>query len=60
MPRSDSDPLLVFVSREDRTASRLLAFDAGADDYVTKPYEMEELLARLRAILRRSGRRGTR
>ncbi|HET8621076.1 MAG TPA: response regulator transcription factor [Acidimicrobiales bacterium] len=56
--RSDSDPLLVFVSREARTASRLLAFDAGADDYVTKPYEMEELLARLRAILRRSGRNG--
>jgi two-component system OmpR family response regulator len=56
--RSHSDPLLVFVSREDRTTSRLLAFDAGADDYVTKPYEMEELLARLRAILRRSGRNG--
>jgi two-component system OmpR family response regulator len=56
--RSHSDPLLVFVSREDRTVSRLLAFDAGADDYVTKPYDMEELLARLRAVLRRSGRNG--
>jgi two-component system, OmpR family, response regulator len=56
--RAHSDPLLVFVTREDRTASRLLAFDAGADDYVTKPYEMEELLARLRAVLRRSGRYG--
>ena len=56
--RAHSDPLLVFVTRDDRTASRLLAFDAGADDYVTKPYEMEELLARLRAVLRRSGRYG--
>ena len=56
--RAHSDPLLVFVTRDDSTASRLLAFDAGADDYVTKPYEMEELLARLRAALRRSGRYG--
>jgi DNA-binding response OmpR family regulator len=56
--RAHSDPLLVFVSREHRMASRLLAFDAGADDYVTKPYEFEELLARLRAVLRRSGRHG--
>jgi two-component system, OmpR family, response regulator len=56
--RAQSDPLLVFVSREHCTATRLLAFDAGADDYVTKPYEVEELLARLRAVLRRSGRLG--
>jgi two-component system, OmpR family, response regulator len=54
--RAHSDPLLVFVSREHRMASRLLAFEAGAHDYVTKPYEFEELLARLRAVLRRSGR----
>jgi two-component system, OmpR family, response regulator len=56
--REHGDPLLVFVTREERTSSRLLAFDAGADDYITKPYEVEELLARLRAVLRRSGRLG--
>jgi DNA-binding response OmpR family regulator len=56
--REQSDPLLVFLTREDRSPSRLLAFDAGADDYVIKPYELEELLARMRAALRRSGRLG--
>ena len=56
--RAHSDPLLVFVTADDRTSTRLAAFEAGADDYVTKPYEVDELLARIRAILRRSGRLG--
>ena len=56
--RAQSDPLLVFVSRDHRLESRLLAFEAGADDYVTKPYQLEELLARLQAVLQRSGRHG--
>jgi CheY-like chemotaxis protein len=56
--RAHSDPLLVLVSGEDRTASLLRAFEVGADDHVTKAYDIEELLACLRAVLRRSGRLG--
>ena len=46
-------PVLVLSAREDE-ASKVAALDAGADDYVTKPFGMEELLARLRAALRRA------
>lgn len=48
-----SMPVLVLTAR-DRWNDKVLAFDAGADDYVSKPFHMEELLARLRALLRRS------
>lgn len=47
-------PVLVLSARGDWT-TRVEAIDAGADDYLVKPFAMEELLARLRAILRRSG-----
>ncbi|MFC0283063.1 winged helix-turn-helix domain-containing protein [Camelimonas abortus] len=46
-------PVLVLTAR-DRWNDKVLAFDAGADDYVSKPFHMEELLARLRALLRRA------
>ncbi|MEV7775736.1 response regulator [Kitasatospora sp. NPDC086791] len=45
-------PIIVLTGRAD-IADKLRAFDAGADDYVTKPFVMDELLARLRAVLRR-------
>lgn len=48
-----SVPVLI-LSVRDQEASKLNAFDAGADDYVTKPFSTAELLARLRAILNRS------
>jgi two-component system KDP operon response regulator KdpE len=49
-----SAPILILsVVGEDR--EKVAALDAGADDYVTKPFSVEELLARLRAVLRRAG-----
>ncbi len=46
-------PILVLSAREDESA-KVAALDAGADDYVTKPFGMDELLARVRAALRRA------
>jgi two-component system KDP operon response regulator KdpE len=45
-------PVIVLTARE-RAADKVAALDAGADDYVTKPFDTEELLARVRAALRR-------
>jgi two-component system KDP operon response regulator KdpE len=45
-------PVLVLSARADST-DKVAALDAGADDYVTKPFDMAELLARLRAVVRR-------
>lgn len=47
-------PILVLSGRTD-SGDKVDALDAGADDYVTKPFGMDELLARLRAMLRRTG-----
>jgi two-component system KDP operon response regulator KdpE len=49
--RNDSVPIVVLSSRGDE-AGKVQALDLGADDYITKPFGMEELLARLRAALR--------
>jgi two-component system OmpR family response regulator len=46
-------PVLVLTAR-DRWSEKVAGMDAGADDYVAKPFNMEELLARVRALLRRS------
>lgn len=48
-----SVPVLVLSARDEQ-AEKVAALDAGADDYVTKPFGMDELLARLRAAVRRS------
>src|SRR5207244_345939 len=45
---------IVILSVRDREADKVAALDAGADDYVTKPFGMDELLARIRAAIRRS------
>lgn len=51
--RKDSTPVLVVTAR-DAVADRIKGLDAGADDYVLKPYDIDELLARIRALTRRS------
>jgi two-component system OmpR family response regulator len=47
---------VVFLTAADGLDDRLAGFEAGGDDYVVKPFAMAELLARVRAVLRRSGR----
>ncbi|HEX3823829.1 MAG TPA: response regulator transcription factor [Mycobacteriales bacterium] len=51
--RKDKLPILVLTAR-DEVGDRVAGLDAGADDYLTKPFALEELRARLRALLRRS------
>lgn len=46
-------PVLILTAR-DRWSDKVRGFDAGADDYVAKPFHMEEVLARLRALVRRA------
>jgi two-component system response regulator MprA len=48
----DELPILVLTAR-DAVSDRVAGLDAGADDYLPKPFALEELLARLRALLRR-------
>lgn len=54
--RGDAVPILVLSARE-RAVDRTLGLDAGADDYLGKPFDSDELLARVRALLRRSSGR---
>ena len=56
--REDRTPVLMLTAR-DGVSDRVDGLDAGADDYVVKPFALEELLARLRALLRRSGPGGS-
>jgi DNA-binding response OmpR family regulator len=52
--RGLSVPVLILTARGEESAV-VLGFDCGADDYVTKPFSMAEVLARVRALLRRAG-----
>ena len=51
--RGDDTPILVLTARSD-VSDRVQGLDAGADDFMSKPFALEELLARLRALLRRT------
>ena len=54
--RSNSIPVLILTAR-DAVADRVQGLDAGADDYLVKPFDLEELAARIRALLRRKAGR---
>jgi DNA-binding response OmpR family regulator len=54
--RKDRVPVLIATAR-DALSQRVLGLDKGADDYIIKPYEFDELLARIRALLRRAAGR---
>src|SRR3954469_7946553 len=55
MRTSDPDVPVVFLTARDAVEDRVAGLTAGGDDYVTKPFSLEELVARLRGLMRRSG-----
>ncbi|MDI3534668.1 MAG: two-component system, OmpR family, response regulator ArlR [Thermosediminibacterales bacterium] len=52
--RRQSDTPIIMITAKDGTGDKIAGLDTGADDYITKPFAIEELLARIRALLRRS------
>jgi len=56
--RGDATPVIVLTAR-DALADKVAGLDAGADDYLVKPFELDELLARLRAVGRRAAGRAS-
>jgi two-component system, OmpR family, response regulator MprA len=57
--RADSDVPILMLTARSETADRVGGLDSGADDYLVKPFERQELLARIRALLRRRPPRGS-
>jgi DNA-binding response OmpR family regulator len=55
--RKDATPVLIVTAR-DRVQDRIAGLNAGADDYLVKPFDLDELIARMRSLIRRSGGRG--
>lgn len=55
MRRAGSDAPVILLTARGDVRDRVRGLDAGADDYLAKPFHVEELLARVRAVLRRRG-----
>ena len=53
--RQQSDIPIIMLTAKDDVSDKVMGLDMGADDYMTKPFAIEELLARLRVMLRRAG-----
>jgi len=56
MRASGDDVAVLFLTAKDAVNDRVIGLTAGGDDYVTKPFSLEEVVARLRSLLRRTGR----
>ena len=55
--RGDSTPVIILTAR-DEIQHRIAGLDAGADDYIVKPFDLDEVTARMRSVLRRAAGRG--
>jgi DNA-binding response OmpR family regulator len=55
--RGDSTPVIIVTAR-DELQNRVAGLDAGADDYIVKPFDLDEVAARMRSVLRRAAGRG--
>ena len=53
--RAESDTPIIMLTAKGETTDKVTGLKLGADDYITKPFEMKEVLARIEAVLRRSG-----
>ena len=56
--RGQSDVPVVMLTAKSQSVDKVVGLELGADDYITKPFDTKELLARIKAILRRFGRQG--
>jgi two-component system, OmpR family, response regulator QseB len=55
--RGDATPVIIVTARDD-VQNRIEGLDAGADDYIVKPFDLDEVAARMRSVLRRAAGRG--
>jgi two-component system, OmpR family, response regulator QseB len=55
--RADATPVIILTAR-DEIQHRVAGLDAGADDYIVKPFDLDEMMARMRSVLRRAAGRG--